>query len=655
MIRLGGVLALAVAAVSPLAAQQSGSSRADQFRESLRKLFAQREYEKLIEVVAQAQQYETEPEIARVAMYYRSQSERRLQEIRSAADSPFRRRLNQAVELKIPVRTPIPRIVVPIQPPSPSPPAEVPAETPAETSPEPPVVPSADDPGETSPDPPALPSADDPGEIAPEGITEPSAAQASAVGVKSRGGISPLIIGAGVAGVALIALVLLMRGRGKKPEEAAAEPKAPFEPEPVAAAEPATQVFAESDQLNGILDEVEPETAIHEPPEPIVEVTEIEVEPITAEGVAAASESAGAETEEPETDRPVAQSGETSIGLGGAGTEFELDTKSLGSEADPWEELPEPSDSDTAAPGDDDAELPSEIPASLIAGDQSESESVDSVPDSDLPRALGEAEEPSAGVIDVSPISPAAERPPWETDSETDTLAELSSEHRAKRSGAGDDASAISLDELGAGGPGAEPDTSVVEAQFENIPSPEDEETDLARAGDDETIATGQADTVVEMEPARPARDPSLAEKEILPEGEQLEELEAVLDFDDESSSSSGPIDGDSDLPKVKVFHKDETVHMLADDYSGEDTLPAGGISEREDTSRARTEPSEEIDADPSGDPFERARAQGMKAFEEERWDRALHHLSVASALRPEANDVKMKLRETRRRRKERK
>lgn len=590
----------------------------------MRKLFAQREYEKLIEVVAQSQQFESEPEIARVAMYYRSQSERRLQEIRSAADSPFRRRLNQAVKLKIPVRKSIERIVVPFQPPAPSPPDEAPTEAPPKASPEPP--------------------ADDPGEVAPEGITEPAPVEASAVGVKSRGGVSPIIIGAGVAGVALIAFVLLMRGRRDKPRQAEDKPKAPFEPKP-ATAEPSAEVFVEKDELEGIFDEVEPEPAIHEPPEPVAEVTEIEVEPITAEGVAAAAESAGAETEEPETDRPEAETGETSIGLEGAGTEFELDTKSLDSDADPWEDVPEPAESDTAALGDDDVELPSEIPASAIASDQSDSPSVDSGPDSDLPRTLGEAEEPSAGVIDVSPVTPAAERPPWETDSATDTLAELSSERSAKESGAADDASPISLDELGDGGQGADVDTSVVEAQFEKIPSAEDAETDLERAGDDETIATGQADTVVEMDPPPPpVRDPSLAEKEILPEDEQLEELEAVLDFDDES-----------DLPKVKVFHKDETVNMRADDYSGDDTVGADGGPERADTSRATTEASKEIDADPASDPFERARAQGLKAFEEERWDRALHHLSVASALRPEANDVKMKLRETRRRRKDRK
>lgn len=635
MIRLGGLMALALAVVSPLAAQQPGLSESDAFRESMRRLFAQREYEKLIEVVAQAQQFESEAEIARVAMYYRSQSERRLQEIRSAADSPFRRRLNQAVELKIPVRKPIERIVVPFQPPAPSSPAEAPTTT------------SPELPGE------------DPGETAQEGIAEPAPAEVSAVGVKSSGGVSPLIIGGAVAGVALIALVLLMRGRRDEPEEAIAEPKAPFEPEPVTA-EPSADNFVESDEVDGIFDDVEPETAIHEPPEPAVEVTEIEVEPITAEGVAAAAESAGAEAEaeveaeEPETDRPEVPSEQTSLGDAGAGTQFELDTKSLDSGADPWDDVPEPSESDTAAPGDDDADLPSEIPASAIASDKSDSSPADTGPDSDLPRALGEAEEPSAGVIDVSPVSPVAERPPWETDSETDTLAELSSERRAKRTGAGDDASAISLDELGAGAEGSDVDTSVVEAQFDDIPSAEDAETDRERPGDDETIATGQADTVVEMEPGPPPRDPSLAEREILPEDEQLEELEAVLDFDEESSLSSGPIDDDSDLPKVKVFHKDETVQMRADDYSGEDTVGADPESEREDTSRAQTEPSKEIDADPSGDPFERARAQGMKAFEEERWDRALHHLSVASALRPEANDVKMKLRETRRRRKDR-
>ena len=51
-------------------------------------------------------------------------------------------------------------------------------------------------------------------------------------------------------------------------------------------------------------------------------------------------------------------------------------------------------------------------------------------------------------------------------------------------------------------------------------------------------------------------------------------------------------------------------------------------------------------------DLFEQEYHQGLADFEAGQWGGAVHHLSIAAALRPESHEVKERLREARRRRK---
>ena len=53
-------------------------------------------------------------------------------------------------------------------------------------------------------------------------------------------------------------------------------------------------------------------------------------------------------------------------------------------------------------------------------------------------------------------------------------------------------------------------------------------------------------------------------------------------------------------------------------------------------------------------EPFDKERQLGIEAFRRADWDQAIHHLSIAAALKPDASDVKDHLRRARRMRKER-
>jgi hypothetical protein len=139
-------------------------------------------------------------------------------------------------------------------------------------------------------------------------------------------------------------------------------------------------------------------------------------------------------------------------------------------------------------------------------------------------------------------------------------------------------------------------------------------------------------------------------------------QAEVVEDADNENLPSAGLGD---DL-RLKSFHADETVDLRPEedeDQTLESRQPGFGIGDEDTVSDVsvldeldeQTIVSPEIQPVPTPEPpaeedlFDRERRKGMESFESQNWAAAVHHLSVAAALRPEKMDVKEKLREARR------
>jgi hypothetical protein len=107
----------------------------------------------------------------------------------------------------------------------------------------------------------------------------------------------------------------------------------------------------------------------------------------------------------------------------------------------------------------------------------------------------------------------------------------------------------------------------------------------------------------------------------------------------------------------VLSFQEDETAVVELSDVEDEEPPTANQPPAAE--APAPDEPStanagNETDAsDLPDDPFEREHVRGSRAFDLEDWDKAVHHLSIAVALRPDANEVRDQLRRARKLRKE--
>lgn len=131
---------------------------------------------------------------------------------------------------------------------------------------------------------------------------------------------------------------------------------------------------------------------------------------------------------------------------------------------------------------------------------------------------------------------------------------------------------------------------------------------------------------------------------------DQDEELETL---DSPRGEGGDDYEGLEDDDFLQSFHDDETVALDVADKEPEETLTGptrGSITAKDET----------ISTGGGGklsrlqfDPFEKARNLGAEAFDSEEWDLAIHHLSIAAALRPEAHEVKDLLRKARRKRKE--
>jgi len=87
---------------------------------------------------------------------------------------------------------------------------------------------------------------------------------------------------------------------------------------------------------------------------------------------------------------------------------------------------------------------------------------------------------------------------------------------------------------------------------------------------------------------------------------------------------------------RFKEFKADETIGI---NFGGE-TAPPPKVEKPTEAGKPK-------------DNFERERDMGQQAFKDAEWDKAVYHLSIAAALRPEATEVKEQLRRARRMRKE--
>jgi hypothetical protein len=142
------------------------------------------------------------------------------------------------------------------------------------------------------------------------------------------------------------------------------------------------------------------------------------------------------------------------------------------------------------------------------------------------------------------------------------------------------------------------------------------------------------------------------------------------------------PSVGGMDSNRLQAFHADETVDLRQEEIDPEQTLEStqsafagrgGAVDEAdvEDVGEVTmsspsylTTPPVEADAPESadapgeertneGDLFDREWRIGIESYEQSNWAAAVHHLSVAAALRPDAMAVKEKLREARRQRRQ--
>lgn len=263
-----------------------------------------------------------------------------------------------------------------------------------------------------------------------------------------------------------------------------------------------------------------------------------------------------------------------------------------------------------------------------------------------------------------------AEKPPWETASETKTapgqpepppdeatvelqIVEPVTEetHRAKFVSPEVEATSEA--------------TSAESAELRDIPSLESADTGTAlpepSAEDEDTQFKFDSPGEESAESAQTSIDLENAETQGLSEEthqlspEEIEEQVDLINLEgpdeppppparDETTQadlSGGPAEPEPEHREgVQVFHKDETVRVDVEDKDAEET-----IDPRMAETSTGSAPAHE-------EPFEREQRIGMDAFKQARWDQAVHHLSIAAALRPEASEVKENLRRARRMRK---
>lgn len=181
---------------------------------------------------------------------------------------------------------------------------------------------------------------------------------------------------------------------------------------------------------------------------------------------------------------------------------------------------------------------------------------------------------------------------------------------------------------------------------LDEIPDPEGADTDAATLRPPKGLKISELDTQFEIEGLGTVGEQTKTSYDLSAAGRSAESESGV------TGGGAGSTPGDAG-GGVQVFHQDETVQLHLEDTMGAESRPMIPISPETPRVDTQTSPSYETSGGGHPDPFEKEQQFGMLAFKEARWDQAVHHLSIAAALRPEALDVKEHLRRARRMRKE--
>lgn len=516
-------------------------------------------------------------------------------------------------------------------------------------------------------------------ERSPEAAAAAPAPATPADEPRSPRGSSPLLMVAGFIGliVALAAIVAVFRRKG-----GSREPEPEPQPQPSAATEePAEEgdtEFAIQDtlaseamgaELEGVPESLEQREAppadtsiVRDPfeslmgkePEPAEELTETQVAPPEGEpadsapDVASLGEQSRAEPEPVDSAPDLASLGEQSQ------AEPERTRATEGEIPAPLAQPPSPADEPAKEPAFDtwgheidqsegNLDLPTSSgeseahEAEADFGDVSFGEASDADELIQIPELAAEPEEPEPGHVDPPPpIEPPTGQP-----------SESSVELSGARGESHIDFSASEYDfeeESGAGTPG--PDLSAFAESQSGI--------DLPPARPAATDSGKEAAT----EEAASASESDLDDTVGAPEIDADDIVKVIGTEDDETGDQPtkpssfnrefGEGEDAKPLGEIQEFHEGETIRVSLARVEGDETLKPG------------EEPGEERDsgditatAPPSvsADPFDKEKDLGLRAFEREEWDRAVHHLSIAAALRPDAQEVKERLRKARRER----
>jgi hypothetical protein len=128
--------------------------------------------------------------------------------------------------------------------------------------------------------------------------------------------------------------------------------------------------------------------------------------------------------------------------------------------------------------------------------------------------------------------------------------------------------------------------------------------------------------------------------------------------FDLWSDTVQKPPSGAEGTPPepVQAFREDQTAVVefadVADEEPPTEMPPPRPAAPADETVPSGSATDTDL-GDLPDDPFEREQVRGSRAYDLENWDKAVHHLSIAVALRPDANEVRDQLRRARKMRKE--
>lgn len=310
-------------------------------------------------------------------------------------------------------------------------------------------------------------------------------------------------------------------------------------------------------------------------------------------------------------------------------------------------------------------------------GDNDQSDLVQIPDDSSRSDSGFDADEIFAAATSSRPVSPPSPEKAAQSSGDLSSI-DLFGEESSPEKAVEDGTSQIQLDDvasaMGTGGgsssvelqspSAAEPPDSgsfeipfALEDPFQNLSG---SKTKDSGNKDDETAF--QASTAETLTPGSSDAETGAEERELL---EIIEEGGASGVSQPESTSASNPWAQDSgsvdrsggESAPARSFREDETAHVTFDDVDSASSDLDLDLGPHVASPEAETvAPNAETTESPStsgDDPFDREYERGQNAIRQEDWDKAVHHLSIAVALRPEAADVRDELRHARKMRKE--